>query len=164
MERHESASSESLRHRPPGSSKKTPGILPHVVEPALGLNRLMLAVLVDAYDVEEEGRTVLRLEKSIAPYQFAVLPLVKKSKEMVRFSEDLYQRLGKETSVDYDITGSIGKRYRRQDEIGTPTCITIDSQTLEDGTVTTRARDTMEQTRVHVDMLVKDWKEHCRSE
>ena len=64
----------------------------------------------------------------------------------------IYQRLGKETSVDYDISGSIGKRYRRQDEIGTPTCITIDSQTLEDGTVTTRARDTMEQTRVHVDM------------
>jgi len=162
LKRHASSSSTPCTYRSPDGSE----IMPHVVEPALGLNRLMLAVLTDAYDMEEtEGgkRTVLRFKPTVAPYQFAILPLVKKSTSMVQFSEKLYERLAKQTSVDYDLTGSIGKRYRRQDEIGTPTCVTVDSQTLEDGTVTIRARDTMNQRRVHVDSLVEDWKIHCKS-
>ena len=166
LEKHSEASGMSCAYTPPGGSKRS-AVMPHVVEPALGLNRLLLATLVDAYDVEEStedggaSRTVLRLEPSLAPFQFAILPLVKKSVEMVNIAKELCDGLASRTSVYYDEAGSIGKRYRRQDEIGTPVCVTVDSKTIEDGTVTLRARDSMEQRRVHMGDLKGEWEAHC---
>ena len=132
--------------------------VPHVVEPALGLNRAMLALLSDAYTEEEAaagqkgpGRTVLRLHEDIAPYKVAVLPLMKKG-GMLEHAEGLWgDLLSNEDggyAADFDATGSIGKRYRRQDEVGTPVCITVDQETLQNGTVTARCRDTQAQVRV----------------
>ncbi|MBQ8321542.1 MAG: glycine--tRNA ligase [Clostridia bacterium] len=123
--------------------------IPYVVEPSLGADRVALAFLVDAYDEEElsEGdvRVVLRLHPALAPVKCAVLPLSKKLSEKAL---ELYDQLAKEFNVDFDETGSIGKRYRREDEIGTPFCITYDFDTETDGCVTVRDRDTMEQVRI----------------
>ena len=123
--------------------------VPYVVEPSLGADRVALAFLVDAYDEEElsEGdvRVVLHLHPALAPVKAAVLPLSKKLSEKAL---ELYDELAKEWSVDFDETGSIGKRYRREDEIGTPFCITYDFDTENDGCVTVRDRDTMEQVRI----------------
>ncbi|MDZ4907206.1 His/Gly/Thr/Pro-type tRNA ligase C-terminal domain-containing protein, partial [Clostridium perfringens] len=124
---------------------------PYVIEPSLGADRVALAFLVDAYDEEElEGgdtRTVMHLHPSLAPYKAAILPLSKKLSEKAL---DVYADLSKKFNIEYDEAGSIGKRYRRQDEIGTPFCITIDFDTLEDEAVTIRNRDTMEQERVKI--------------
>ena len=123
--------------------------IPYVVEPSLGADRVALAFLVDAYDEEElsEGdvRVVLRLHPALAPVKAAVLPLSKKLSDKAL---ELYDELSKEFNVDFDETGSIGKRYRREDEIGTPFCITYDFDTENDGCVTVRDRDTMEQVRI----------------
>ncbi len=123
--------------------------IPYVVEPSLGADRVALAFLVDAYDEEElaEGdvRTVLHLHPALAPVKAAVLPLSKKLSEKAL---ELYDELAKEFNVDFDETGSIGKRYRREDEIGTPFCITYDFETENDGCVTVRDRDSMEQVRI----------------
>ena len=123
--------------------------IPYVVEPSLGADRVALAFLVDAYDEEElsEGdvRVVLHLHPALAPVKAAVLPLSKKLSEKAL---ELYDELAKEFPVDFDETGSIGKRYRREDEIGTPFCITYDFETENDGCVTVRDRDTMEQVRI----------------
>ena len=123
--------------------------IPYVVEPSLGADRVTLAFLVDAYDEEEiaEGdvRTVLHLHPALAPVKAAVLPLSKKLSDKAL---ELYDELAKEFNVDFDETGSIGKRYRREDEIGTPFCITYDFETENDGCVTVRDRDTMEQVRI----------------
>ena len=123
--------------------------IPYVIEPSLGADRVALAFLVDAYDEEElsEGdvRTVLHLHPALAPIKAAVLPLSKKLSEKAL---ELYDELAKEFMVDFDETGSIGKRYRREDEIGTPFCITYDFDTENDGCVTVRDRDTMEQVRI----------------
>ncbi|MBP3401815.1 MAG: glycine--tRNA ligase, partial [Clostridia bacterium] len=123
--------------------------VPYVVEPSLGADRVALAFLVDAYDEEEisEGdvRTVLHLHPALAPVKCAVLPLSKKLSDKAL---ELYDELAKEFNVDFDETGSIGKRYRREDEIGTPFCITYDFDTENDGCVTVRDRDTMEQVRI----------------
>ena len=122
----------------------------------------MLSVLCDAYDEEVVGqdkkgnpdvRTVLHLHPALAPFKCAILPLSKKE-VLTGPALELYQELSKDFMCDYDETGSIGKRYRRQDEIGTPMCITVDFDTLETGVVTVRDRDTMEQDHVHVDELV----------
>ena len=125
--------------------------VPYVIEPSLGADRVALAFLVDAYDEEElsEGdvRTVLHLHPALAPVKAAVLPLSKKLSEKAL---ELYDELSKEFSTDFDETGSIGKRYRREDEIGTPFCITYDFETENDGCVTVRDRDTMEQVRIPV--------------
>ena len=124
---------------------------PHVVEPALGVNRSMLAFMVDAYDeevVEERPRIVLRLHPRIAPVKAAVLPLVGNDSGLVEKARGLYEELRRDSVVEYDASAAIGKRYRRQDEIGTPWAFTIDQQTLEDGTVTIRDRDTLGQERV----------------
>ena len=125
--------------------------VPYVIEPSLGADRVALAFLVDAYDEEElsEGdvRTVLHLHPALAPVKAAVLPLSKKLSEKAL---ELYDELSKEFSTDFDETGSIGKRYRREDEIGTPFCITYDFETENDGCVTVRDRDTMEQVRISV--------------
>ena len=125
--------------------------VPYVVEPSLGADRVALAFLVDAYDEEEisEGdvRTVLHLHPALAPVKCAVLPLSKKLSEKAL---ELYDELAKEFNIEFDETGSIGKRYRRQDEIGTPFCITYDFDTENDGCVTVRDRDSMEQVRIPV--------------
>ncbi|QQR82910.1 glycine--tRNA ligase [Candidatus Campbellbacteria bacterium] len=124
--------------------------IPHVIEPSLGVDRTVLAVLCDAYreePVEDDVRVVLGLPAAIAPYQVAVLPLMKKD-GLSEKAQEIYKELSKSARVLYDESGSIGKRYRRQDEIGTPVCVTVDHQTLEDGTLTIRDRDTMKQERV----------------
>lgn len=129
--------------------------IPHVVEPAVGLTRTLLAVLVSAYTEEsvpdakgeDAARMVLKLDKKLAPYKVAVLPLSKKD-ELQAISQPLYQDLVKSLACEYDFTQSIGKRYRRQDEIGTPWCVTIDFETLNDKAVTVRERDSMRQVRI----------------
>ncbi len=129
--------------------------VPHVIEPAAGVDRAMLAFLVDAFETEEvEGRTrtVLRLHPRLAPVKAAVLPLVSRD-GMPERARELFDALRHRVPAEYDEGGSIGKRYRRQDEIGTPWGITVDGQTLEDGTVTLRDRDSLEQTRVAADEL-----------
>ncbi|HSI80942.1 MAG TPA: glycine--tRNA ligase [Solirubrobacterales bacterium] len=129
--------------------------VPHVIEPAAGVDRAALAFLVDAYDVEEvEGRkrTVLRLHPRLAPVKVAVLPLVSKA-GMPERAREIYEGLRRRMPAEYDEGGSIGRRYRRQDEIGTPWGVTVDGQTIEDGTVTLRDRDSLEQTRVPADQL-----------
>ena len=128
--------------------------IPYCIEPSLGCDRVALAFLCNAYDEEEiaEGdvRTVLHLHPALAPYKVAVLPLSKKLSEK---AEEVYTKLSKKFMCDYDEAGSIGKRYRREDEIGTPYCVTIDFDTLEDESVTVRDRDTMEQIRIKIDEL-----------
>ena len=128
--------------------------IPYCIEPSLGCDRVTLAFLCNSYEEQEiaEGdtRTVLHLHPALAPYKVAVLPLSKKLSEK---AEEVYAKLSKEFMCDYDEAGSIGKRYRREDEIGTPYCVTIDFDTLEDETVTVRDRDTMEQVRVKIDEL-----------
>ena len=129
--------------------------VPHVIEPAAGVDRAMLAFIVDAYDVEEvEGRqrTVLRLHPRLAPVKVAVLPLVSKD-GMPERAREVFDSLRHRIPAEYDEGGSIGKRYRRQDEIGTPWGVTVDGQTAEDDTVTLRDRDPLEQTRVPIDGL-----------
>ena len=127
--------------------------IPYVVEPSLGVERTVLAVLCNAYEEEvldsekNDVRTVLRLHPTLAPFKAAILPLSKKLSEK---ADEIYSDLIKSFPVDYDESGSIGKRYRRQDEVGTPYCITIDFDTLEDNAVTVRDRDTMEQVRVPI--------------
>ena len=128
--------------------------LPYVIEPSLGADRVTLAFLCDAYDEEQlsekDSRVVLHLHPVLAPYKAAILPLSKKLHEP---AEKLFTRLSSDYSVDYDETGSIGKRYRRQDEIGTPFCFTYDFDSVEDRQVTVRDRDSMEQTRIPIDEI-----------
>jgi glycyl-tRNA synthetase len=129
--------------------------VPHVIEPAAGVDRAMLAFLVDAYDVEEvEGRsrTVLRLHPRLAPVKVAVMPLVNRD-GMPERAREVYESLRHRIGAEYDQGGSIGKRYRRQDEIGTPWGVTIDGETAADGTVTLRDRDSLTQERVPIDGL-----------
>ena len=129
--------------------------VPHVIEPAAGVDRAALAFIVDAYDTEEvEGRkrTVLRLHPRMAPVKVAVLPLVSKE-EMPERAREIFHQLRRRIPAEFDEGGSIGRRYRRQDEIGTPWGVTVDGQTLEDGTVTLRDRDTLKQERVPADEL-----------
>eukprot|EP00295_Goniomonas_pacifica_P042256 CAMPEP_0175986888 /NCGR_PEP_ID=MMETSP0108-20121206/50392_1 /TAXON_ID=195067 ORGANISM="Goniomonas pacifica, Strain CCMP1869" /NCGR_SAMPLE_ID=MMETSP0108 /ASSEMBLY_ACC=CAM_ASM_000204 /LENGTH=247 /DNA_ID=CAMNT_0017318081 /DNA_START=117 /DNA_END=861 /DNA_ORIENTATION=+ len=127
-------------------------ILPEVVEPAVGLDRLFLAVLIDAYAEEGEGknrRVVMRLPPAIAPIRHAVLPVVRKP-ELERVASEIADTLTVLGVTDVDVTGSIGRRYRRQDEVGTPFCVTVDSESLEDNCVTVRFRDSMNQARVPI--------------
>jgi glycyl-tRNA synthetase len=129
--------------------------IPYVVEPAAGVDRAMLSFMVDAYDTEEvEGRqrTVLRLHPKLAPVKVAVLPLVNKDGQPEK-AREIYEALRKLMPAEFDTGGSIGKRYRRQDEIGTPWGITVDHQTMDDDTVTLRDRDSLEQSRIAIDEL-----------
>jgi glycyl-tRNA synthetase len=129
--------------------------VPHVIEPAAGADRATLAFLVDGYDEEEvdgERRTVLKLHPRLAPVKVAVLPLVRKDGQP-ELARDVYAMLRRRVQAEYDEGGSIGKRYRRHDEIGTPFCVTIDHQSLEDRTVTVRDRDSLAQERVAIDAL-----------
>ena len=129
--------------------------VPYVIETAVGLTRTVLAVLADAYDedeVEGEKRTVMRFHPAIAPITVAVFPLLKKD-GLAELAREVAANLRADHDTFYDQGGAIGRRYRRQDEIGTPYCVTVDHQSRDDGTVTVRLRDSMEQIRVHRDAL-----------
>ena len=152
LTQHAQHSGEKLEYFDTASGER---YVPHVIEPAAGVDRAMLAFIVDAYDTEEvEGRqrTVLRLHPRIAPVKVAVLPLVSKE-GMPDRAREIFESIRGRIPAEFDEGGSIGKRYRRQDEIGTPWGVTVDGQTLEDDTVTLRDRDSLEQVRVPVDGL-----------
>ena len=151
LTQHMNHSKQDLSYQDPETNEK---YVPYVIEPSLGADRVVLAFLCNAYDEEEmaEGdtRVVLHLHPALAPYKVAVLPLSKKLSDK---AEEVYGKLAKKFMCDYDAAGSIGKRYRREDEIGTPYCVTVDFDTLEDESVTVRDRDTMEQVRIKIDDL-----------
>ena len=151
LNKHAEHSGTDMTYMDPTTNEK---YVPYVIEPSLGADRVTLAFLIDAYDEEElEGgdvRTVLHLHPALAPYKAAVLPLSKKLSEK---ADEVYSLLAKNFNIEYDETGSIGKRYRRQDEIGTPFCITVEFETENDGCVTIRHRDSMTQERVKIDEL-----------
>jgi glycyl-tRNA synthetase len=163
IKQHEQFSGEDLHYTDP--DEPTRKVVPHVMEPSFGADRITLAVLLDAYTEEDLGegdiRTVLKLDKSIAPVKVAILPLSKKE-HLIAKSKEIHSMLVEQlgVNIDFDVTGSIGKRYRRQDEIGTPKCVTIDFGTLGEDeaqgapdTVTIRDRDTLEQIRVPISEL-----------
>ncbi len=151
LTQHQNLSGQSLEYIDPYTQEK---FIPHVIEPAVGINRIFLMILTDAYWKDEaKQRTVLRLPFNLAPYKVAVFPLVKNKPELVAKAQEIYQSLLQLYPTAWDDRGNIGKRYLYQDEIGTPACITIDYQSLEDGTVTVRHRDTAEQERIQIDQL-----------
>ena len=153
LKQHQDHSGKSLEYFDPSDNTR---YIPYVVEPSLGADRVALAFLCEAYDEEEVGekdtRVVMHLHPALAPYKCAVLPLSKKLSEN---AEKVYHMLQKRFMVEYDDAGSIGKRYRRQDEIGTPFCLTYDFDSETDGCVTVRDRDTMAQERVAIDKLAE---------
>jgi glycyl-tRNA synthetase len=152
LSQHEKFSKQDLKYQDPVTNEK---YLPHVIEPSFGADRTVLVALLDAYDedkIENEQRTVMRFNPQIAPILAAIFPLVKKP-ELIKVAKKIFDELKSDFSVEYDETGSIGKRYRRQDEIGTPYCITVDFDTLEDKKVTLRDRDTTKQKRVEISKL-----------
>ncbi|PIQ78426.1 glycine--tRNA ligase [Candidatus Peregrinibacteria bacterium CG11_big_fil_rev_8_21_14_0_20_46_8] len=160
LTRHMEASGVDLRYTDPDTAEK---FIPHVIEPTFGLSRLTLMTLFEAYHEEEaptteegktESRVVMKFHPKVAPYKVAVLPLMKKP-PLLELAEKVHSDLSQSFYADFDVTGSIGKRYRRQDEIGTPYCITIDFETVEkDSAVTVRDRDSMQQERINVDNLL----------
>ncbi len=153
---HMKVSKEDFNYTDPETGEK---FIPYCIEPSVGADRVTLAFLCDSYEEEQledgDSRVVLHLHPALAPFKVAVLPLSKKLSEK---AEEVYKELSKKFMCDYDEAGSIGKRYRREDEIGTPYCVTVDFDTLEDGTVTVRDRDTMEQIRLKIDE-VASWVE-----
>ncbi len=153
LKKHMEHSKQDMSYLDPETNEK---YVPYCIEPSLGCDRVALAFLCNSYEEQEiaEGdvRTVLHLHPALAPYKVAVLPLSKKLSEK---AGEVYENLSKKFMCDYDEAGSIGKRYRREDEIGTPYCVTIDFQTLEDNTVTIRDRDTMEQIRLKIEDVEK---------
>ena len=155
LKQHQEHSRQSMQYTDPQTWER---YIPYVIEPSRGLSRAVMAIMLDAYDEEElqgwgkdTSRVVAHFDPKLAPVQYAIFPLIKKDDAMVELSETILQSLQSTYRCEYDDAWAIGKRYRRQDEIGTPYCITVDHQSLKDGTVTIRDRDTMEQTRV-------DWK------
>ena len=149
---HIKKSGKDMSYTDPVTNEK---YVPYVVEPSLGVDRVLLAFLCNAYEEQQleggDSRVVMHFHPFLAPYKVAVLPLQKK--ELGGKASDIYRKLAKKFNCAYDESGSIGKRYRRQDEIGTPFCVTVDFQTLEDNTVTVRDRDSMEQIRINADEL-----------
>ena len=150
---HQNTSGKSMEYLNPTTGEK---VIPYVIEPSLGADRAALAFLCEAYEEQQleggDSRVVMHFHPALAPYKCAVLPLQKN--KLGEKATEVYDMLAKHFMVDYDETGSIGKRYRRQDEIGTPMCVTVDFDTLETGVVTVRDRDTMEQDHVALDELV----------
>ncbi len=149
---HAKVSGKNLEYTDPNTNEK---YVPYVIEPSLGVERMVLALLCNAYEEQEleggDSRVVMHFHPAIAPYKVAVLPLQKKA--LGEKSEEIYRNLSKKFSATYDESASIGKRYRRQDEIGTPYCVTVDFETLEDNCVTVRERDSMQQERISLDKL-----------
>jgi glycyl-tRNA synthetase len=155
LKAHSAASGEKLEYFDQGSGER---YVPYVIEPAAGATRTMMAFLLAAYDEDEVGgdkRTVLHLDARLAPYQVAVLPL-SKNDALVPLSRDVLGQLQPICMCDFDVTQSIGKRYRRQDEVGTPFCVTVDFESLDDRAVTVRERDTTEQVRLPIDDLAAE--------
>ena len=154
LTRHMEHSKQDMTYLDPETNER---YIPYCIEPSLGCDRVSLALLCEAYEEQDLGegdtRIVLHLHPTLAPYKIAVLPLSKKLSEK---AEEIYENLSKKFMCDYDEAGSIGKRYRREDEIGTPYCITVDFDTLEDNQVTVRDRDTMKQERISIDNL-ENW-------
>ncbi|MFH0912513.1 MAG: glycine--tRNA ligase [Patescibacteria group bacterium] len=156
LAQHQKVSGQDLAYFDEETKEK---LLPFVIEPSGGVDRATLAFLVDAYKEEEvkgEQRVVLSLHPKLAPIKAAILPLVKKDAELVKIAKEIYEELKPHFFVEYDEDGTVGKRYRRQDEIGTPFCITVDSDSLNDKTVTIRHRDSMKQDRINITEL-GDW-------
>lgn len=149
LSQHMKFSGTDLEYRDPMTGEK---YIPWILETSMGLGRLFLAILCDAYEQNEE-RTVLHLHPELAPVKYAVFPLLKNKPELVAKAKEVFQMLSQRYNCEFDDNGNIGKRYRRQDEIGTPKCVTIDFDTLEDDTVTVRDRDTAEQTRIKIEEL-----------
>jgi glycyl-tRNA synthetase len=150
LSRHEEFSGEKLRYRDPETNEE---FIPHVIEPTWGVDRTLLVVLLSAYTEEGEGdtkRVYLKLPSKLAPYKAAVFPLLKNKPELVAKAKEVYDMLRQDFAIAWDDRGNIGKRYFAQDEIGTPYCITVDFDTLENGTVTIRDRDTMQQERIAI--------------
>lgn len=147
LKQHMQFSGQSLEYVDPDGKK----FIPHVIEPAVGINRLFLMVLADAYDDSDENRTILKLDPKLAPYKVAIFPLLGNKAELIEKARVVYQDLKEKFVVSWDDRGNIGKRYFYQDEIGTPFCITIDFQTLEDNTVTIRDRDSAKQERIKIE-------------
>ncbi len=154
LKRHAEFSASNLEYTDPETREK---FIPHVIEPTFGVERTVLALLCDAYEEEKlpngEMRTVLHFKPSIAPVKVAVFPLMKKE-PLAEKAEGIFRMLQKHWACEYDESGAIGKRYRRQDELGTPFCLTIDFETLENGTVTLRDRDSMQQERISIHQII----------
>ncbi len=158
LKNHTKMSGQDLSFQDPTTNEK---YIPHCIEPSFGADRTVLTILLDAYNEEEvngEVRTVLKLNKDLAPIKIAILPLCKKEK-LTSVARDVFGKLKSNYAIWYDETQSIGKRYRRQDEIGTPYCLTVDFDTLSDKAVTVRDRDSMEQERIKIDELEKYFEE-----
>ncbi len=156
LSQHSKFSGEKLTYRDPYTQKE---YIPHIIESSVGVGRTMLAILSEFYKEEEvdgEMRVVMKFPKKLAPIKVAVFPLLKNKPELVSFAKDVFSSLKEHYMCEFDDNGNIGKRYRRQDEIGTPFCVTVDFDTLSDKTVTIRNRDTMKQERVLIDNL-KSW-------
>ncbi len=156
LKQHQEYSKTSMQYTDPKTGQR---YIPWCVETSMGVGRCMMASMLEFYDEEtiasqgegsdDKTRVVVRFPFEIAPIKYAILPLIEKDENMVELGRKIYDKLKKTYKCEYDAGGNIGKRYRRQDEVGTPYCVCIDHQSLEDGTVTIRNRDTMEQTRVH---------------
>lgn len=155
LRQHQEISGKNMQYSDPYTGKR---YIPRCIEASFGLGRTVMVTMLEFYDEEKlengESRVVARFPKQLAPIKFAVFPLVKKDEKMVQMAHDIYKKLRKDYMVEYDDSGNIGKSYRRQDEIGTPYCITVDHQSLEDGTVTVRERDSMKQERVKADEII----------
>ncbi len=154
LSQHSKFSGKELNYRDPVSGEV---FIPHIMETSVGLNRMFLAFLSEAYreeDIEGETRVVLKFDPRLAPVKIAIFPLLKNKPELVARAKQLYDELAEDYMCEFDDNGNIGKRYRRQDEIGTPYCVTVDFDTIEkDNTVTVRDRDTMEQVRIKIEEL-----------
>ena len=154
LRNHEKYSGQNTKYRDQQTNEE---YWPHVIEPTFGVDRTLLAVLCSAYR-EEDDRIVLKLDPKVAPYKAAVFPLMRNKLELVEKARKIYDNLRKNYMIAWDDRGNVGKRYYSQDQIGTPMCITVDFDSLEDNTVTIRDRDTMKQERVKIDEL------HCHLE
>lgn len=151
LKQHMQFSGESLEYTNPQTGEK---IVPHVIEPAVGINRIFLMILCDAlWHDEERNRTVLKIDPKLAPYKVAVFPLLKNRPELIEKAQDVFASLSQKFAITWDDRGNIGKRYLSQDEIGTPFCVTVDFQSLDDDTVTIRHRDTTDQERIKISEL-----------
>jgi len=149
LKNHEKASGENLKYKDPEIGEE---FWPHVIEPTWGVDRSVLAVLINSY-CEEDGRVVLKIPPRLAPFKAAVFPLLANKPELIKLARKIYDDLRQKFYVAWDDRGNIGKRYYSQDEIGTPYCITVDFESLEKGDVTVRDRDTMKQERIKIDEL-----------
>jgi glycyl-tRNA synthetase len=154
LTQHQEVSGKDMQYSDPFTGKR---YIPWCIEASFGLGRTVMVTMLEFYDEETlengETRVVVRFPKQLAPVKFAILPLIKKDEKQVEIAENIFKKLSKKFKCEYDDGWAIGKRYRRQDEVGTPFCVTVDQQSLEDGTVTIRERDSMEQKRVRIEEL-----------